>query len=184
MASGDLVRRFDTAVGDLEIVEASSNFGQIRNMSALSDAWAAARNLANVWIARTTPVKERLDDGAFQQLVVFLEAIIAIGAGQRGGLTVQESIQRATAEFQTSLPLMVYGLLEAKGIADLSTEDLPRKTATALQEIAAAVTEADKHIEQRAVDAVADLERAKAKANSIVVTAAETQFRQAANWLR
>src|SRR5216683_2712619 len=117
MSTPDLIARFDGVERDLTIVEGSPNFIRIRNMSALNDPWSSAKALATKWMAKAGPVKTLLDDSSLQPLVGFAERIVAIGDGKDlSGLSIPDAIQNATSNFLPSLPLLIYGLLEAAGI--------------------------------------------------------------------
>lgn len=207
MASDNLPKRLEEAKRNLTSVTIGPNSNVIRNSSVLMGLFSEAKDLAVRWIDKAQPVLGILEDESLRPLVLFAEDAVRIADRQelRIGEDIPTALRRAILEFKLDLPVLIYGLLEASGVAGLSAEDFPSKRLMALQEIDTAgkqarsdfvnatvevaakfeaeVAQATANIRQTVEDAEKDLELVKTKASRISVDSAQKQFKDAAQSL-
>lgn len=161
------------------------------------DPWSESKDLALNWLTKIEPVLPTMEDSSLQPLVLFMEQVVGIADGRvkTQNETIPNAIARIKSQFQSTLPLLTYALLDSSGILEISEKSLFRWKEDAIREVRASVeqaaadittsvTEAHEGIRKTAEEAVKDFELAKAKASKISVDSAEQQFSAAAHSLK
>jgi hypothetical protein len=198
MAATELFVQLDRAKRDLDSVTNTEIFRQqIRGNSVLMEPWSQARALADYWLSKVEGLLPRIDDLTVRPLILFLQTLSQIIDGHvlRPNESIPDAIRKATAEFRVSLPLLIYGILEARGITKLSDQDIPTEVEAALKKVAASAEAGEKAIlksledakqglKNNVEEAVAAVESARDKASEISVDSAQQQFRDAAKSFR
>jgi|GEM_PF-7037651 len=128
MLSREMQNRIANARRDLENVIKGTSFTAIRNNSVLLNPWTEAKNLASNWFDKSEPMFSRLDDSSIQPLVLFTEQISGIvdGRSRNQSESIQDALRRVRSQFQVTLPLLAFELLQASGILTLSDESLSK----------------------------------------------------------
>jgi hypothetical protein len=197
MATNTVLKQLEDAKRDLGSVEMGQNFNPIKSMSSLLTPYNEAKNLALYWLAKADPYRDRLDHNALIPLVSYVEQLVAIadGRGTRQTEAIPDAIRNRTAEFKHSLPMLIYGLLDVSGIAQLSDRDLASESKISLTKIREATHLAEddiklftgaaqERIEEEVKTAQAKIQALRDKANEITVQGAKDQFETAAKALR
>jgi hypothetical protein len=185
MAYTDLMKDISLAKFDLIGISNTSNYAVISKNLLLQAGFQESQQLAIKWISRVEQLGTEIEDFSLRPLLLFTQRLVQIvNKNLSVGQTISDALKQARADFEASLPILMFGYLEANGIAQLSEQDFIAKRDMALKTISEAADSSVEKVVAKAKEAVDATEAAKNRASKISVDSATQQFEAATSRLR
>ena len=124
MASPELRRRIEAALNDLGVLKASSRFRQASSAPGFTQEYARSTDIVDLKLLQAKPYLEAIDDIYINPIATFLEQIPRAIESPQPNQTQAQALIVARNRFIQELPLVVFGIIEASGLLEVSGDTI------------------------------------------------------------